>query len=201
LAILWCFSSSFSYGQGAYAIISGSVKDARSGEGIPYANVYVVDSIGSFLIGTITDLQGNFMLKISSAFYPYFINITFVGYQTYKATVSEYLHYRLSVSLEESVTKLPAFTVRSITAEDFFLKFANRVNTNYFDVEFLSSGFYWKSTKEDDVFNTLVQRNVLVKENNFNKKISFQIYDSTYTQEVTSTSNYFDNLKMCYCLT
>lgn len=62
----------------------GNVKDARTLEPLPFANVFVNNST----IGTTTGLRGNFVLKTIKQPGTYELIVSFVGYETFKAEVN-----------------------------------------------------------------------------------------------------------------
>ena len=62
----------------------GNVKDARTLEPLPFANVFVNNST----IGTTTDMKGDFVLKTIKQPGTYELIVSFVGYETFKAEVN-----------------------------------------------------------------------------------------------------------------
>ncbi len=68
--------------QSARYIITGVVRDADSGETLPFANVFLTGTT----YGTVTDTEGNFQLKVFERG-TYELIVKFVGYETYAARV------------------------------------------------------------------------------------------------------------------
>lgn len=68
--------------QSARYIISGLVRDASSGETLPFANVFLTGTT----YGTVTDKEGNFELKVFERG-TYELIVKFVGYDTYAQTI------------------------------------------------------------------------------------------------------------------
>jgi len=91
--------------------IKGIVTDAETSEPIPFANVFFVGS----LIGTTTDLDGNFSLKVADPG-KYDLAITFVGYNEYLITIetTESIPF-LTVELEPQVIQLTEINVTADT--------------------------------------------------------------------------------------
>ena len=56
--------------------ISGKVTDAKSGEALPFVSVYIKNSS----IGTTTDLNGSFNIKITKI--PDYLTVSFISYIT-----------------------------------------------------------------------------------------------------------------------
>lgn len=76
LSLLCCFASIFAYGQ--QGEISGKVTDGGSGEGLPFANVYIeVDGLPR---GAQTDFDGFYSIKPVPAG-TYTLTVEYIGYQ------------------------------------------------------------------------------------------------------------------------
>lgn len=80
----------------AQTSISGKVSDAMSGETLAGVNVVVKGKV----IGTISDVNGNFSLKVSDS-PPLTLIFSFVGYQSFEVQITEANTANLDVKLEE----------------------------------------------------------------------------------------------------
>ena len=89
----------------AQTSVSGSVIEAKSGQPIPGANIKVVGKS----IGTTTDFDGNFSLKIAQN-PPFSIEISLIGYASTEVEITQN-DQKLSISLEESATALDEVVV------------------------------------------------------------------------------------------
>ncbi|WP_298365245.1 TonB-dependent receptor [uncultured Lutibacter sp.] len=89
----------------AQTSISGSVKEAKTGEPIPGANIKVVGKS----IGTTTDFDGNFTLKIAQN-PPFSLEVSLIGFSSTTVEVSEN-NQSLNILLEESATALDEVVV------------------------------------------------------------------------------------------
>jgi len=89
----------------AQTSVSGSVIEAKTGEPIPGANIKVVGKS----IGTTTDFDGNFSLKIAQD-PPFSIEISLIGYSSTEVEITQN-NQELSVSLDESATALDEVVV------------------------------------------------------------------------------------------
>jgi TonB-linked SusC/RagA family outer membrane protein len=81
------------YGQKP-AIIKGHVTDSLTRESMLYVNVVEIDKNGRFVSGTVTDLNGNYVFKVSNDQNP--LQVSFIGYQ--KKTVA--INGRTTVNIE-----------------------------------------------------------------------------------------------------
>lgn len=91
LLALFCMLSSFAIGQS----ITGEVKDAKTSEPIPGANVVVVGTT----IGVVTDLDGKFTLSLPAGAKQ--IRISFVGYKELTVDVVPGGTYRVSIETDD----------------------------------------------------------------------------------------------------
>ncbi len=87
--------------------VSGTVKDARTGEGIAGVNVVVKGTSQ----GSITDINGNFTMNLSSS--PATLQISFIGYRTAEVQVSTSVT-SVNVTLEEDVTSLEEVVISGL---------------------------------------------------------------------------------------
>ncbi len=88
-------------------VISGQIMDGTYDEPLIGANVVEVDANGRFLNGTITDVNGNFVIKVSSG--DANVQISMLGYE--KQVVNVNNRSSLNLVLNESTTALDAVTI------------------------------------------------------------------------------------------
>jgi len=89
----------------AQTSITGSVIEAKTGQPIPGANIKVVGKS----IGTTTDFDGNFSLKIAQN-PPFSIEVSLIGYSSTEVEITRDAQ-KLTISLEESATALDEVVV------------------------------------------------------------------------------------------
>ena len=89
----------------AQTTITGTVKDAKTGETLPGANI----KISRKALGTTTDFDGNFMLKITDK-PPFTLEISMLGYKMIKVEVTKN-NQNVTVNLEENETSLDEIVV------------------------------------------------------------------------------------------
>jgi TonB-linked SusC/RagA family outer membrane protein len=61
------------------AIIKGHITDATTGEAMSFVNVVEVDKNGRFVSGQVSDVNGNYIIKVSNDKNP--LQVSFIGYQ------------------------------------------------------------------------------------------------------------------------
>ena len=89
----------------AQTTITGTVKDAKTGETLPGANIKVARKA----VGTNTDFDGNFVLNVTDI-PPFTLEFSMIGYQTAKVEVTEN-NQKVAVSLTENATSLDEIVV------------------------------------------------------------------------------------------
>lgn len=101
--LLWLFLLSMPLAAMAQVSISGHVKDARTNE--PLIGVSVVQKANPS-VGTITDLDGNFVLEVSV---PTELSFSYIGYKTQDVVVKD--NRALTVALAENMEVLDEVVV------------------------------------------------------------------------------------------
>ena len=89
----------------AQTTITGAVKDAKTGETLPGANIKVARKA----VGTNTDFDGNFVLNVADT-PPFTLEFSMIGYQTAKVEITEN-NQKVAVSLTENATSLDEIVV------------------------------------------------------------------------------------------
>ncbi len=89
----------------AQTSITGTVKEAKTGEPIPGANIKVEGKS----IGTTTDFDGNFSFKVAQN-PPFTLEISLIGYASTKVEITQN-EQRVSVTLDEAATALDEVVV------------------------------------------------------------------------------------------
>ena len=89
------------------AIIKGQVFDSVTNESMMGVNVVEVDKNGRFIAGTVTDLNGNYILKVSNKANP--IQISFIGYKKQSFMLEG--RTQVNIKLEPESTTIDEFQV------------------------------------------------------------------------------------------
>ncbi|MDB4181176.1 TonB-dependent receptor [Polaribacter sp.] len=89
----------------AQTTITGTVKDAKTGETLPGTNIKVARKA----VGTNTDFDGNFVLNVADT-PPFILEFSMIGYQTAKVEITKN-NQKVSVSLSENATSLDEIVV------------------------------------------------------------------------------------------
>ena len=89
----------------AQTTVTGTVKDAKTGETIPGANI----KVSRKAVGTNTDFDGKFVLRVADK-PPFTLEISVLGYQTEKVEITKN-NQKVDVSLTENETSLDEIVV------------------------------------------------------------------------------------------
>jgi TonB-linked SusC/RagA family outer membrane protein len=87
--------------------VTGSVKDARTNDGMAGVNVIIKGST----LGTVTDSEGNFSISLSTS--PATLQVSFIGYKTVEVQVTS-ANTQVSVLLEEDFTSLEEIVISGL---------------------------------------------------------------------------------------
>ena len=113
------------YGQKP-AIIKGHVTDSLTRESMLYVNVVEIDKNGRFVSGTVTDLNGNYVFKVSNDKNP--LQVSFIGYK--KKTISINGRTQINIELESESRALGEVRVEvAKVGNDGFTKVRDRATS------------------------------------------------------------------------
>jgi len=83
--LLICLLSSFNSVYGQSAIIKGKVTDSMTKETLMAVNIVEMDKNGRFISGTVTDINGNYVLKVTDEKNE--VQVSFIGYKKQSFTI------------------------------------------------------------------------------------------------------------------
>lgn len=115
LCIVLCTAPLHSYGQGNEATITGKVSESKAG-GIVGATVIVRNESTGFQAGTVTDVNGDYIIKQLPLGSPYSISVSYVGYGEQKKSgyaLNQGDQLRLNFALETDATELQAVDIKA----------------------------------------------------------------------------------------
>ncbi|MBR9854242.1 MAG: carboxypeptidase-like regulatory domain-containing protein [Algicola sp.] len=124
---------------------SGEVKDESSNKSLVFATLTVEGTN----ISTITNTEGNFLLKVPKEFINKNIVISFLGYKTKKVPIADLSVEKNEIFLEISVTQLSEININAPKDALALVKetLKNR-DTRYFDDPTLMTAFYRETIKK-----------------------------------------------------
>lgn len=130
--------------QNSFIEIKGSVYDTSNNDPLVFADIIVVDTN----IATITNTEGEFLLKIPNAFKNASVTIQFLGYADITVTVSE-LQKTSSIGLKPSFTQLDEIKIsRPKNAESLVRLMLEKSGVNYINDNVTMTAFYRETIKK-----------------------------------------------------
>ncbi|MFH0756005.1 MAG: SusC/RagA family TonB-linked outer membrane protein [Bacteroidota bacterium] len=100
--LLICLFSGVVVAQGQSAIIQGKITDAETGETLPSVNIVEVDANGRFIGGTVSDMNGNYVFRVSNVNND--VQVSFISYQ--KQTIKVAGRTQIDFQLQPEATGL-----------------------------------------------------------------------------------------------
>ena len=127
-----------------YISVSGVVKDKKSKKKLEYVNV----SIPGTGIGTVTNEDGEFLIKINDSIDAQSIEISHLGYSNYKLPLDRQSPQRAEIFLTANVNLLNEVVVESVEPHDLIRKAMQNIEKNYSSKANLMTGFYRETVKK-----------------------------------------------------
>ncbi len=131
-------------GNGPFTTISGNLKDAKTKQDIIFAYVTVPNSH----VGTVTNSEGEFTLKISNDIKATEIEFSHIGYNKKRVSLASLMPTDNQILLEPSSIPLDEVTVRPIDAKQIVADALMKVPYNYSDVPNMLTGFYRETIRQ-----------------------------------------------------
>ncbi|QIK53837.1 carboxypeptidase-like regulatory domain-containing protein [Dysgonomonas sp. HDW5B] len=149
-----------------YISVSGVIKDKKSKKKLEYVNV----SVPGTGIGTVTNEDGEFLIKINDSIDAKSIEISHMGYSNYRLPIDKRTTTGVEILLNANVNLLNEVVVESMEPLDLVRKAIQRIGNNYCPEANLMTGFYRETIKKG--------RNYI----NISEAV-IDIYKTAYTEE------------------
>ena len=127
--------------------ISGNIIDSKNKTALAFATV----SINNSFVGTITDENGNFNLKINRKYLTDSITISYLGYYTKTSAIKDIADSNI-FELNAKTYALPQIVVSPTKAAEMVKQAANKTNANYDRKQNLYNAFYRESYYSQSAF-------------------------------------------------
>lgn len=148
----------------SFVIIKGSIVDASTGKGIPYASVGLIKSS----INTVSNEQGGFVFKIPENHKKDSIYVSHVAYQPYTFIDNKFDTGLVLIRLKEKINKLNDVVIKTINPLELIKKAIAQIPVNYPSTPYILHGFYRTTgTKEKRIIDL--------------SEAVFDIYGDSYT--------------------
>ncbi len=144
IALTFAVFSGFSQNNDDYTLITGSVKDAKTKSALFFAYVAIPNSH----VGTVTNSEGNFALKISHRLNAEEVEFSHVGYLTKRVPIATLQEGDNEIMLEPTSISLEEVTIRPLDAEHLLSTALTKIPQNYTDAPNMLTGFYRETIKQ-----------------------------------------------------
>lgn len=143
-AIIAFFSTTIIYGQN-YIQVTGRVVDSLTHKPLPYTTIKIVGTTQ----GIITNEKGYFQILIPDSLRNKDLNFSFMGYNSFRESISSLRNKNNLISLGQSKFKIPEVIIRQNTPEMIIKMAIRRIKDNYPDKPYASNGYYREVLKEN----------------------------------------------------
>lgn len=134
-----------SWGQGRLTVVSGIVRDADTRARLES----VALSVAGSNIGTVSNADGSFVLKVPDSLGVFYVKAECLGYCSKVVQQAEFSGGRLTIWLEPSSDQLREAMVRGGDAMAIVLQAIDRIPQNYPATSALFSAFYRETIRKD----------------------------------------------------
>jgi len=133
-----------------YITLNGVVMDEITGEPLPYANIGIFNKS----LGTISNHDGEFVLKLNRSHMDDTLVVSFMGYLNRFIPVNAFQDSS-AIKMEKKLYTIQEVIVRTFDADMILQEALQRARENYFFEPIVSTGFYRESIKRDDAYTTV----------------------------------------------
>jgi hypothetical protein len=152
-----------------YFTYIGKITDSETKEAVAFANVYLEGSS----IGTVSNLDGEFILKVPLSMGGEKLNVSFVGYKTYEISLEDLKEVKNEISIVPDPIPIQEVIIKTGDPLELLRKAITRIGENYSVNPEMLTAFYRETIKQNRHY-VAVSEAVL------------EIYKSSY-------KNYFDS--------
>ena len=148
----------------------GRVIDRDGKDVLPYSSIYVLKKN----IGTVSNNDGEFVLKIPESMRQDTISVSCLGYRPHRQPISEIIDSSYTISLDQTSALLKEIKVTVINPQDIINRVLDKIPLNYpRDVEILTS-FYREVLKQDHEYIDVAEALMEIRKSS---------YDNLYAQD------------------
>ncbi len=142
--LIFVVQLSFAQENAEYTVYKGKVKDSKTKTNIVFGNVSVVGTN----VGTVTNSDGEFTIKIQNDVNAKEVEFSHIGYNSKKIALSELTGEEVVIQLNPTSVNLSEVTVRPENASALMDKVVAQIAQNYSSEAVMSAGFYRETVKQ-----------------------------------------------------
>lgn len=166
LSLFFLFVAQLAFSQTTDSIVTcrAVVIDKSTGNPLSFAGI----SVDGTNYSTITNTDGEFLLKLSPEFSHSVLNIQYLGYKLLQIAANEISSDKYKIELEPVAVELPEVSVISKDAESLVLGMLERKGENYPTVEEHLTAFYRETIRKNKSYVSLSEAVVDVYKQSYN---------------------------------
>jgi hypothetical protein len=130
--------------QNTFVTVSGQLKDAKTGEKIAFATI----SVPNTGIGTVSNSDGEFILKVNTSLNAEYFEVSHIGYKTAQFKISEAVGNNKTFYLDIQPIQLKEISVVPADARGIVEIALGKIKKNYSAVPCMMTGFYRESIRQ-----------------------------------------------------
>lgn len=149
--------------------ITGKIVDDETSEPLPYATIALKNK-GK---GTVTNINGDFGLKIIPDYFNDTLFVSYLGYQGREIPVKNVFGNNFTISMKREFVSIPEIIIKNHNPQDIIFKALKAVTHNYGDTPAAMTGFYREGVMKKSELQTY-------------SEAILQIYKNSYTPTLLS---------------
>jgi len=130
-----------------YFEISGKIRDQETGEALSYVSISLADRP----VGTISNADGNFLLKLPLEDKRDTVIVSTVGYARMKKLAGEFRKEEV-IDLQPVSVKIREIKIKAVSVTEILGNFREKIRENYASGNQLLTGFYRETLKQDEEY-------------------------------------------------
>lgn len=148
--------------------LQGKVIDLEEKEALPYTSISVLKN----KIGTLSNIDGEFELKIPATMIDDTVVVSCLGYKQYRLPVSRITDEAVVVFLQPSTFQLKEIKVTIINPEDILGRILSKISLNYPRNPEIMTAFYREVLKQDDNYIDVAEAVLDIRKASYNNSFS-----------------------------
>ncbi len=146
----------------------GKIIDREESDPMPYASI----SVNKSTIGTISNIDGEFELKIPDQMINDTVIISCLGYKRYLLPISDIHDQDYTIYLHPASFQLKEIKVTVINPEDIISKILSKIDLNYSIVPEIMTSFYREILKQDDEYIDVAEALMEIRKASYDNSFS-----------------------------
>ncbi len=159
------FAMQFIYAQDDFISIKGNIKSSADKSDIVFANVLIEGTN----ISTVTNIDGEFLIKVKKSLNAKKLTFAHVGYNSKSVNISDLKSNKNIIYLEPSSVLIKEVKIRPEDAKKLVLKAFNNTKIYYSSRALNAEGFYRETIKKGRDYVTIAEALVDIYKSGYNK--------------------------------